>query len=191
MATKKTIGILALQGNFAMHGQACLNAGAEFELVKTPTELTYIDGLIFPGGESTVMLKHFEIQQEWWKALQDFHTTGKPIFGTCAGLILLAQKVHPTQKSLGFLDVGVERNAYGRQIDSHNIRARFLLNGQMQEIDMPFIRAPRIVTLGPKATPIGWVDEQVVMVQQGNVLGAACHPEATTAIVHQYFVSLC
>ncbi len=184
------IGVLALQGNFAMHAAACEQLGAKVCLVKTPAQLQAVQGLIIPGGESTVMLKHFEIHPEWWSALEAFHAAGKALFGTCAGLILLAKKVHPQQKSLGFLDVSVERNAYGRQLDSHEIHARFDLNGESCEIDMPFIRAPKIMALGSQAKPIGWVGDQVVMVQQGRVLGAACHPEVTTTRIHAYFLTL-
>ena len=184
------IGILALQGNFAMHAAACEKAGASVQFIKTPAQLARVKGLIIPGGESTVMLKHFELDPQWWTALEGFHASGKALFGTCAGLILLADKVHPTQKSLGFLDVAVERNAYGRQLDSHQIHARFLLGEEHYEMDMPFIRAPKITEIGSQAQPIGWVGDQVVMVKQGNVLGAACHPEATTARIHQYFCSL-
>ncbi len=184
------IGVLALQGNFAMHAAACEQAGASVQLIKTPAQLQAVRGLILPGGESTVMLKHFELQSEWWPALQAFHDSGKALFGTCAGLILLAKQVQPDQKSLGFLNITVQRNAYGRQLDSHTIHARFDLNGEQCDIDMPFIRAPKITAMGPEVKPIGWVDRQVVMVQHGNVLGAACHPEATTMRVHQYFLSV-
>jgi 5'-phosphate synthase pdxT subunit len=184
------IGVLALQGNFAMHAAACEKAGARVQLVKNPQQLQSIQGLILPGGESTVMLKHFELQPAWWPALKAFHAAGKGLFGTCAGLILLAQQVSPAQKSLGFLDVSVERNAYGRQIDSHEIHARFDLNGEILDLDMPFIRAPKITRVGPEVTPVGWVDGQVVMVQQGRVLGAACHPEAATHLIHRHFISI-
>ncbi len=184
------IGVLALQGNFAMHAAACMQAGARVQLIKKPEQLSEIDGLIFPGGESTVMLKHFELQPEWWPALNAFHDSGKAMLGTCAGLILLAKNVQPDQKSLGFLDVTVQRNAYGRQLDSHEVHARFELEGERCEIDMPFIRAPKIIEIGSGIKPIGWVGDQIVMVQQGAILGAACHPEASTARIHHYFLTL-
>ncbi len=171
-----------------MHAKACEDAGAKVIFIKKPSELLQVDGLILPGGESTVMLKHFEIEPLWWEALQEFHRAGKPMFGTCAGLILLAKTVHPTQSSLGFLDVEVERNAYGRQIDSHNIHVTMNLAGLKTEIDLPFIRAPKIISIGKAVEAIGWVGDQVVMVRQGNILGAACHPEAVSSCVHQYFM---
>ncbi len=207
----QTVGVLALQGNFAMHAAACEQAGARVQFVKTPAQLQDIDGLVLPGGESTVMLKHFDADPSWWSALQAFHAAEKPMFGTCAGLILLARTVYSQpksaapprvilanagiqsnplqQRSLGFLDISVERNAYGRQRESHEIHARFKLGQDAFELDMPFIRAPKIIDIGPQTTPIAWVGDQVVMVQQGHVLGAACHPEATTMRVHQYFLS--
>lgn len=187
----KTVGVLALQGNFAMHAQAMAKTGAKVMLVKKPEELNDLDGLILPGGESTTMLKHFELNPSWWDALNAFHASGKAIFGTCAGLILLANTVAPAQKSLGFLDVEVSRNAYGRQVESHNIAVKFQLGEKISCIDLPFIRAPRIIQVGKNAQAMGWVGDEVVMVQQDQVLGAACHPEAVTSLVHQYFLTLC
>lgn len=174
-----------------MHAKACDAAGAKVVFIKTPAELSLIDGLILPGGESTVMLKHFEQNPLWWDAFAAFHHKKKPIFGTCAGLILLAKTVTPAQKSLGFLDVAVTRNAYGRQIDSHTLPAPLTLNGKTQQVLLPFIRAPKITSVGREVSVLAQVDAEIVIVEQGHILGATCHPEATTSIVHAYFISRC
>ncbi len=174
-----------------MHEKACIDAGAKVVFVKTPQALDDIDGLILPGGESTVMLKHFEQNPDWGAALHAFHAQKKPMFGTCAGLIILAKNVIPAQKSLGFLNLTVERNAYGRQIDSHTHLTRVHLNGKSQSILLPFIRAPKITSLGKGVSVIAQIENEVVIVQQDKVLGATCHPEATTSLVHAYFISLC
>src|SRR2546425_2464830 len=109
------VGVLALQGDFARHRQALERCGAEVVEVRKPEELADLDGLVIPGGESTTLLR---LMGEWGfvPALEKLHAAGRPIFGTCAGLILLAREVsNPSQLSLGFIDAAVERNAYGRQ----------------------------------------------------------------------------
>jgi pyridoxal 5'-phosphate synthase pdxT subunit len=114
------IGVLAIQGDFAAHLAALREAGAAVCEVRKAADLRQVDGLVIPGGESTTLLK-FILNPDlgYIEAFQDFHQAGKPIFGTCAGLILLAKDViNPTQFSFGFIDVGVERNAYGRQKES-------------------------------------------------------------------------
>lgn len=174
-----------------MHAKACEAAGAQVAFIKTPAELANINGLIIPGGESTVMLKHFEHTPLWWDALNAFHHEQKPIFGTCAGLILLAKTVTPSQKSLGFLNVAVARNAYGRQLDSHSLSATLTLNGKTQPLLLPFIRAPKITAVGAGVSVLARIEEEVVIVEQGHILGAACHPEAITSEVHAYFISRC
>lgn len=186
----KPVGILALQGNFLMHAKTCESLGASVLLVKHPQDLQHIEGLIFPGGESTVMLKHFEQNPLWWPAICQFHAEKKPIFGTCAGLILLAKSVSPTQKSFGFLEVDVHRNAYGRQLDSHLFLTELNLAGRHYQLSLPFIRAPKITALGSEVLILGRVGSEVVLVQQGSVMGASCHPEASTDLVHAYFLSL-
>lgn len=174
-----------------MHATACEAVGARVIFIKTPAELSHIDGLILPGGESTVMLKHFEQNPLWWDAFAAFHHEKKPILGTCAGLILLAKTVTPSQKSLGFLNVAVARNAYGRQIDSHTLPATLTLNGKTQQLSLPFIRAPKITSVGTGVTVLAQVEKEIVIVEQGHILGATCHPEATTSEVHAYFISHC
>jgi 5'-phosphate synthase pdxT subunit len=187
------IGVLALQGDFALHIKAlakCRGEMAEIETVEVrkPEELEGLDGLVMPGGESTTLLK---LMDEWRfvPALEKFHEAGKPIFGTCAGLILLARDVEsPPQTSLGFIDVGVERNAYGRQRESFSTEGEVELDGTRQRLEMVFIRAPRIRRMGPGVVTLARRGDEPVMVREGTVLVASFHPELTAdASVHQYF----
>ena len=114
----KPIGVLAIQGDFAMHAQMLDRIAAPWKLVKHAAELEGVSGLIMPGGESTTMLKFFA-NEDMGAAIRDFAAKGKPVFGTCAGAILLAKEVlNPSQERLGLLDITIERNAYGRQVDS-------------------------------------------------------------------------
>jgi 5'-phosphate synthase pdxT subunit len=185
------IGVLALQGDFARHRAALERCGAEAIEVRRPEELADLDGLIIPGGESTTLLK---LMDAWnfVPAIEKFHAAGKPIFGTCAGLILLAREVtRPSQFSLGLIDVGVERNAYGRQRESFETRGTVALAGGRREIEMVFIRAPRIRRLGPGVETLATHDGEPVLAQQGPVLVAAFHPELTEDLtVHRYFCDL-
>jgi 5'-phosphate synthase pdxT subunit len=182
------IGVLALQGDFALHVKALARCHVEAVEVRKPEELEGLDGLVMPGGESTTLLK---LMDEWRfvPALEKFHEAGKPIFGTCAGLILLARDVHgPEQPSLGFIDVGVERNAYGRQRESFAAQGEVVLDGQRQPLEMVFIRAPRIRRLGPGVQVLARHGDDAVMARQGTVLVASFHPELTTdTSVHRYF----
>ena len=186
-----TIGVLALQGDFALHVKALARCGVDAVEVRKPEELDGLDGLIIPGGESTTLLK---LMDEWRfvPALEKFHAGGKPIFGTCAGLILLARDVEaPKQTSLGFIDVGVERNAYGRQRESFATDGEALLDGQPRPLEMVFIRAPRIRRLGSDVETLASHRGEPVMARQGTVLVAAFHPELTTdPSVHRYFCSM-
>src|SRR5512132_1425748 len=143
-----TIGVLALQGDFALHARALASCGVESVEVRKPEQLADVDGLIIPGGESTTLLK---LMETWGfvPAIEKFHAEGRPIFGTCAGLILLARDVrNPRQFSLGLIDVDVERNAYGRQRESFETPGRVSLDGPPADIEMVFIRAPRIRRTG-------------------------------------------
>ena len=182
------IGVLALQGDFAMHARALQRCGAEVVEIRKPEQLQDIDGLIMPGGESTTLLKLMDL---WGfvPALEKFHAGGKPIFGTCAGLILAARDVtNPAQFSLGLIDVGVERNAYGRQRESFETRGSATLDGRSVPIEMVFIRAPRIRRVGPGVETLARHGEEPVMARQGAVLVATFHPELTDdATVHEYF----
>jgi pyridoxal 5'-phosphate synthase pdxT subunit len=188
VAGKSTIGVLALQGDFQAHGTALERCGVESVQVRKPDELAALDGLIVPGGESTTLLK---LMDEWGfvPALREFHASGRPIFGTCAGLILLAAEVeNPRQFSLGFIDATVERNAYGRQRESFEEHGQATLDGQTVPIEMVFIRAPRIRRLGRQVDVLASRSGEPVMARQGSVLVATFHPELTDdPTVHRYF----
>jgi 5'-phosphate synthase pdxT subunit len=189
------IGVLALQGDFALHVRALRRCGEtaggsaiEVREVRKPEELDGLDGLIIPGGESTTLLK---LMDEWRfvPALEKFHGARKPIFGTCAGLILLARDVDsPRQFSLGFIDVVVERNAYGRQRESFAAHGVAHLGAAPHPLEMVFIRAPRIRHLGAAVRTLARHGDEAVMAREGSVLVATFHPELTDDLsVHQYF----
>jgi 5'-phosphate synthase pdxT subunit len=189
------IGVLALQGDFAMHARALARCGGEggaspVEVVEVrkPEQLEDLDGLILPGGESTTLLKLIDT---WGfvPALEKFHAGGRPIFGTCAGLILLAREVtSPAQCSLGLIDVGVERNAYGRQRESFEAHGVAELGGRRVPVEMVFIRAPRIRRVGAGVQTLAEHGGEPVMARQGTVLVATFHPELTDdPAVHAYF----
>ena len=182
------IGVLALQGDFAAHAQALEEAGADAVEVRKPAELVELDGLILPGGESTTFLKFLE-RDGFLESLQRF-LADKPAFGTCAGCILLARNVsHPAQQSLAVMDISVERNAYGRQIDSAIQTGETRLPGG--PLEMVYIRAPRIASVGPGVEVIAERDGFPVLVRQGKLLAATFHPELSTdRRVHQLFVDI-
>ena len=185
------IGVLALQGDFERHATALARCGVQAVEVRKPAELADVDGLIIPGGESTTLLK---LMDAWGfvPALEKFHAEGRPIFGTCAGLILLARDVdNPRQFSLDFIDVGVERNAYGRQRESFEARGTASLDGRATPVEMVFIRAPRIRRLGAGVETLARHGDEPVLAQQGSVLVATFHPELTDdPSVHEYFCSM-
>jgi len=185
------IGVLALQGDFALHRHALARIEVESAEVRKPVALDAVDGLIIPGGESTTLLKLMDAW-EFVPALEKFHAAGKPMFGTCAGLIVLAREVlNPNQFSLGLIDVAVERNAYGRQKESFETEGEATLNGQTRPLRMVFIRAPRIRRLGPAVTRLASHGGDCVMARQGSVLVAAFHPELTDdPTVHAYFARM-
>jgi 5'-phosphate synthase pdxT subunit len=185
------IGVLALQGDFALHVQALKRCGVEVVEIRKPEQLTDLDGLVIPGGESTTLLK---LMDEWRfvPAFEKFHAAGKPMFGTCAGLILLAREVeNPRQFSLGLIDVDVERNAYGRQRESFEARGTAVLDGTPTPIEMMFIRAPRIRRVGQGVEVLARHGGDPVMAQEGTVLVATFHPEVTgESGVHKYFCEM-
>jgi pyridoxal 5'-phosphate synthase pdxT subunit len=182
------IGVLAIQGDFAAHAQALREAGADALEVRTPAQLEGLDGLILPGGESTTFLKFLE-RDGLLESLQRF-VEQKPVFGTCAGCILLARNVsHPTQQSLAVMDISVERNAYGRQIDSAIQTGETRLSGG--PLEMVYIRAPRIASVGPGVEVLAERDGFPVLVRQGKLLAATFHPELSSdRRVHQLFVDM-
>ena len=180
------IGVLAIQGNYASHAQALTEAGASSIEVRKPEQLAGLSGLVLPGGESTTMLKFLE-KHSFFEELQKF-CGSKPVFGTCAGVILLAREVlNPTQRSLGLLDVIIERNAYGRQVDSVIVTAETALAGG--PLEMVFIRSPRITQVGPGVEVLARREGFPVLVRQNNILAATFHPELSQdRRVHRLFV---
>jgi 5'-phosphate synthase pdxT subunit len=174
-----TLGVLALQGDYAAHARAFKRAGAHVVLVRKVEELRRLDGLVMPGGESTTMLKFLE-QKGLFDALKKFVET-TPCFATCAGCILLAKEVlRPKQRSLAALDATVERNAYGRQVDSTILTLPTELPGG--PLEMVFIRAPRIARVGPSVQVLARRDGDPTLVRQGHLLAATFHPEMSADI---------
>ena len=191
----KPVGILAVQGDFALHAEMLDRIGAAWKLVKHASELEEVSGLIMPGGESTTMLKFFE-NEGLGPAIRNFAASVRPIFGTCAGTILLAKEVlNPPQERLELIDITVERNGYGRQIDSAVRQGVLsgLRNGSERaerSMQMVFIRAPIIRRVGDGVRVLGRAEGLPVLVEQGNILAATFHPELTTdETIHRYFLS--
>ena len=188
----KQVGVLSLQGDFAAHGEALKRAGAEPVFVRQPGELAEIDGLVIPGGESSTMLKLLDYEG-WMDKLAEFGRT-KPIFGTCAGAILLAKEVtNPAQVSLGLMDMGVERNAYGRQVDSRvatlEPEPEFAERTAQGKLEAVFIRAPIIRRVSNGARVLARYAGDPVLVEQGRHLAATFHPELTADLrVHELFL---
>ncbi len=171
------VGILALQGDYALHQEALQKLNIASVLIYKPAELTDVDGLIVPGGESTALLK-LMTPLHWQDAIRCFKASGKVLFGTCAGMILFAQNVFPAQETLNLIDISVERNAYGRQLDSHVVygecdSAIF----SVEKFEMVFIRAPKITRVGKEVTVLATSNQAPVLVQENNVVCAAFHPE--------------
>jgi 5'-phosphate synthase pdxT subunit len=184
----KLIGILGIQGDFALHAKMLVRIGAPYMLVKHASELVEVRGLIMPGGESTTMLKFFA-SEGMGEAIKEFAAAGQPVFGTCAGAILLAKEVlNPAQERLGLLDITIERNAYGRQVDS-SVRQGECPELSPRPVEMVFIRAPIIRRVGEGVRVLGRCEGLPVLVEQGNILAATFHPELTEdETVHRYFI---
>jgi 5'-phosphate synthase pdxT subunit len=189
---KPRVGVLAIQGDYDAHAEALREAGADPVLVRKPDQLQGLDGLILPGGESTTFLKFLE-RDGFLDALRAF-TKATPTFGTCAGCILLSSKVlHPPQPSLGVLDATVERNAYGRQIDSSIEQGSTALGKTYDSgpLEMVYIRAPRIQQVGKNVAVLAERDGFPVLVRQGHLLAATFHPELSSdRRIHRYFVDM-
>ena len=189
----KKVGVLALQGDFEAHSAAIARAGATPVLVRTAADLEGIDGLVIPGGESTTMLKLLR-EEGMFEPLAEFGRK-RPIFGTCAGAILMAREVtHPAQQSLDLIDLSVERNGYGRQMDSRIRRldpdAEFHERTAPGDLEAVFIRAPIIRRVGPQAHILARYKGDPVLVEQGRHLVSTFHPELTPdSRVHSLFIS--
>ncbi|WP_138947063.1 pyridoxal 5'-phosphate synthase glutaminase subunit PdxT [Plantibacter sp. M259] len=191
MTGSARVGVLALQGDFREHAAVLAGLGADVSLIRRPTELTGIDGLVLPGGESSVMDKlarAFDLAGPLREAIAD----GLPVYGTCAGLILLADRILDGiagQQSLGGLDVSVRRNAFGSQLDSFETELSIPVLGD-PPVHAVFIRAPVVEAAGPSVTPLASLpDGRMVAVEQGNLLGTSFHPEVTgDTRFHAYFL---
>jgi 5'-phosphate synthase pdxT subunit len=181
------VGILAVQGDYEAHASALARVGAESVFIRTVADMQGIDALILPGGESSTQLQFLQ-EEKLDKAIKDFAHIGGAILGTCAGAILLAREVHgPDQKSLGLLDVAIERNAYGRQLASHVTQEPSKLSDRA--LEMVFIRAPIIEKLGRKVEVLAKSEGHPVLVQQGRILAATFHPELTSdSTIHEYLL---
>ncbi len=186
--TLPRVGVLAIQGDYAAHARALSETGAEPSEIRKPDQLVELDGLILPGGESTTMLKFLE-KRDFFEALEAF-SREKPVFGTCAGAILLAREVlNPPQRSLLVLGAAVARNAYERRIDSAILTAETSLPGG--PLEMVFIRAPRIVSTGAGVQVLATRDGAPALVRQGIVMAATFHPELSAdRRVHEFFVRI-
>ena len=172
-----TVGVLALQGDFAAHRRALARLGAASVAVRKPADLAGVDALVLPGGESTAMLRGMD-RDRLEEPLADFIRSGRPVLGTCAGAILLARRVrNPPQRSFGALDIDVERNGYGTQLDSFSapLEAEAPLTGLLGV----FIRAPRIRRVGPDVRVLAREHGEPVLVRHGPIWAATFHPELT------------
>jgi 5'-phosphate synthase pdxT subunit len=183
------IGILAVQGDFAAHAKMLADLGAETVEVRTPADLEGCDGLILPGGESTTQLQFLQ-EEGLDKAIRDFAADQRPIFGTCAGAILLATEVkNPKQASLGLLDMTVLRNGYGRQVHSDVVTGKTTLHDE--PLEMVFIRGPIFERIGKGIEVLAEFANKPALVQKGNIMAAAFHPELTSdTTVHRRFLEL-
>lgn len=188
---RKKVGVLALQGDFGAHRQALERVGAEPVEVRSADQLAGLDGLILPGGESSTMLKLLK-EENLLEPLREFGQE-RPIFGTCAGAILLASHVtNPVQESLSLMDIDIERNGYGRQVDSRIALLKTTGcngDGSDRDLEAVFIRAPIIKRVGSGAKVLAQYEGNPVLVEQGHHLVATFHPELTRdASVHRMFL---
>jgi 5'-phosphate synthase pdxT subunit len=207
MLKNTVIGVLALQGAFREHIIAIKKCGAMAREIKFPQQLDSVDGLVIPGGESTTIYKLLQ-KYNFMPALEKFNKQKKPVFGTCAGLILLAKEVTGDSFGLGYIDITVDRNAYGRQVDSfeqpvelklgrEDAASNFIFKsgaghtGRHDKFNAVFIRAPKIDKTGGKVQVLSSVDSVPVFARQENVLVCAFHPELTDDLrIHQYFIDM-
>jgi 5'-phosphate synthase pdxT subunit len=183
------IGIVAIQGDYEAHAKTLTRLGAEHTYVRQPADLMDLSGVILPGGESTTHLKVMK-EEGLFAALKQFAANGGAFFGTCAGAILLARDVHgPAQDSLELLDISILRNGYGRQLASHIQRGVTAL--RPEPVEMVFIRAPIIESVGKGVAMLAESDGHAVLVQQGRILASTFHPELTDdTTVHEHFLKM-
>jgi len=185
------IGVLALQGAFAEHADAFSRLGAQTVEVRLPEHLADLDGLVIPGGESTT-ISRLMVEYGLLPRLREIASQGLPVWGTCAGMILLAKRVtdlsHPV---LAVMDVAIRRNAFGRQVDSFEADLDVPVLGQ-PPFRAVFIRAPAVVEIGPQVQVLARLDsETIVAAQEGHLLATAFHPELTADLrFHRYFLEM-
>jgi 5'-phosphate synthase pdxT subunit len=183
------IGVLALQGAFAAHSECLSSLGVQSIEVRTPEQLIGVDALLMPGGESSTMSQLLE-SSGLFDPIAERIASGMPVFGTCAGMILLASEVldgRSDQRNFSAIDISVRRNAFGRQVDSFETT----VSTSVGEFHGVFIRAPRIERVGEEVEVLGSINDEPVLVKQGNVLAASFHPELSgDARLHDYFVSM-
>ncbi len=186
-----TIGVLALQGAFRAHVDRLRAVGADAVEVRTPAQLAAVDALVMPGGESTTM-SNLLGSTALFDPIAERLGDGLPVFGTCAGMILLADKIldgRDDQRHFGVLDITVRRNGYGRQIDS--FETELALDTDAEPFRGVFIRAPRVEAVGPDVEVLSWYDGDPVLVRHGRLLAACFHPELTDDVrLHAQFVNL-
>ncbi len=189
---KINVGVLALQGDFKEHIKILKGLDVPVVEIRFPEQLEKIDGLIIPGGESTTINKLME-KYGFREKLKDFRRSGKPIFGTCAGLIILASEVSGRGSGLGFIDMKVKRNAYGRQIDSFEEMVSINFDHKPDPVDFKsvFIRAPKIVYTGKNVKILSSLGDEVMLAREENILVCAFHPELTDDTrIHEYFIEM-
>ncbi len=183
-----SVGVLALQGDFAAHARACLRLGVHAREVRRVHALQGLEALVIPGGESTTLLNLMN-DEPWFEALCAFHAGGASVLATCAGAILVSREVRgPAQPSLGLLDAVIERNAFGRQVDSFETRLDVV--GVGPGVGAVFIRAPRFRNLGADVEVLATLQGEPVLVRQGRIWAATFHPEiAGDDRVHELFLA--
>lgn len=183
------VGVLGLQGAVREHVKAVEASGAEAVVIKHKEELNDVDGLILPGGESTTMRRLID-KYDFMDSLKEFARQGKPMFGTCAGLILLAKKIVGYEAPhIGVMDITVERNSFGRQRES--FEADLTINGVADNFPAVFIRAPHIVEAGEDVEILAKHDDRIVAAREGQYLGCSFHPELTEDNrLTEYFVQM-
>jgi 5'-phosphate synthase pdxT subunit len=183
------IGVLAIQGDFEKHLEMSRQLDVEASPIKTAAELNACDALILPGGESTTFVNLLH-KHGLWEEIKTF-AQYKPVFGTCAGLIVLSdQVINNKVKTLGIVNIDVERNAYGRQIDSFIDTLQLDLGKGRFDFEGVFIRAPKIRHIGQGVHALGWYGDDVVLAEMGNTLVATFHPELTANTkIHEYFIN--
>ena len=183
------VGVLALQGAFAAHSDCLTSIGVQSIEVRNPEQLSSVDALLMPGGESSTMSQLLE-SSGLFDPIATRIADGMPVFGTCAGMILLASEIldgRSDQRSFSAIDISVRRNAFGRQVDSFEAT----INSSVGDFHGVFIRAPRIERVGDQVEVLGSINDEPVLVRQGNVFAASFHPELSNdARLHEYFVSI-